>query len=183
MSRAYKMHHKDGYYFISFATVAWFDLFTRVIYKDILLDSIRYCQKEKGLVIHAWCIMTNHVHLVISRQGDLEISGILRDLKKYTSKTLIKAIQDNIQESRKDLILYIFKSAGEYNPNNKTFQLWQQDNRPIEIYSNEVMEQKLDYIHDNPLKAGIVDKAEHYLYSSARDYAGVKGLLEIEMMI
>jgi REP element-mobilizing transposase RayT len=183
MSRAYKMRNPDGYYFISFATVSWIDLFTRVIYKDIVLDSIRYCQKEKGLVLHAWCIMTNHVHLIVSRKGEATLSDIFRDLKKHTSKTLITAIQDNIQESRKDLILYVFKSAGEYNPNNKTYQLWQQDNRPIEIYSNEVMDQKLSYIHSNPIIAGFVDTAEHYLYSSARDYAGEKGLLELELMI
>ena len=90
MSRAYKMRNPDGYYFISFATVSWIDLFTRVIYKDIVLDSIQYCQKEKGLVLHAWCIMTNHVHLIVSRKGEAALSDIIRDLKKYTSKSLIK---------------------------------------------------------------------------------------------
>jgi len=183
MSRAYKMHNPDGYYFISFATIGWIDVFTRIIYKEILLDSIRYCQKEKGLVVHAWCIMTNHVHIIISRNGEAELSGILWDMKKYRSKELIKAIQDNTQESRKEWILHIFNRAGVYNPNNKTFQFWQQDNKPIEVYSNEVMAQKLDYIHNNLLEEGFVNQAEHYLYSSARDYAGEKGLLELELMI
>ena len=89
MSRAYKMHNPDEYYFISFATIGWIDVFTRIIYKEILLESIRYCQKEKGLVVHAWYIMTNHVHMIISRNGEAELSGILRDMKKYTSKELI----------------------------------------------------------------------------------------------
>ena len=83
------MHNPDEYYFISFATIGWIDVFTRIIYKEILLESIRYCQKEKGLVVHAWYIMTNHVHMIISRNGEAELSGILRDMKKYTSKELI----------------------------------------------------------------------------------------------
>ena len=127
-------------------------------------------------------MMSNHIHLIAQAEEGKELSGIIRDLKRHTSKELIKTISENIQESRKEWMLAIFKNAGQYNSNNKDFQFWRQDNKPIELWSNEVMEQKLDYIHNNPVEAGIVEQAHEYLYSSARDYAGLKGLLTIELI-
>jgi putative transposase len=183
MSRSYKMYNTEGYYFVSFATVGWIDVFTRVIYKDILIDSLRFCQYHKKLSIHAYCIMTNHVHLIISKTGAVILPDILRDFKRHTSKEVIKAIQDNNQESRKEWMLSIFGRAGQYNPNNTNFQFWQQNNKPIEVYTNAVMDQKIDYIHQNPIVAGYVDREEDYLYSSARDYSGTKGLLDIALLI
>jgi putative transposase len=177
MSRAYKFHEKDGLYFITFATIGWIDVFTRRVYKDILLDSIKYCQLHKGFVVYAWCIMSNHVHL-IARAENENLPDILRDLKKFTSVKLFEAI-GHPTESRKPWIQAIFKKSGEYNNNNRNFQVWRQDNHPILIYSNEVIDEKLNYIHNNPVEAGWVDEPEHYLYSSARDYAGIKGLLDI----
>ena len=126
--------------------------------------------------------MTNHVHLIAKSTEGSGLSGIIRDFKKFTSKKIIKAITENIQESRKEWMLSIFKSAGEYNSNNKDFQFWRQDNKPIELWSNDVLQQKLDYIHFNPVVEGIVENAEDYIYSSARDYAGIKGLLNIELI-
>lgn len=110
------------------------------------------------------------------------MQDIIRDFKKFTSKKLIKAIEENNQESRKEWMMSIFKSAGEYNSNNKNYQFWRQDNKPIEVYSNAVIDQKLEYLHNNPVEEGIVEQAEEYVYSSARDYAGQKGLLDIERM-
>jgi len=183
MRRAYKIKNKEGIYFVSFATVGWIDVFTRRIYKDILIDSLKYCQEEKGLILFAWCIMSNHVHLIAKAKEGFELSGILRDLKKFTSKKIIEAINENVQESRKEWMLSMFKNAGAYNVNNKNYQFWKQDNKPIELWSNEVLDQKLDYVHNNPIEEGIVEKPEDYIYSSARDYAGVRGLLQIELMI
>ena len=159
------------------------DVFTRKDYCNILLDSIRYCQKEKGLVLHAWCLMSNHIHLVISAKNN-DTSDILRDFKKFTSKQIIKAITEHPGESRKQWMLNIFKQAGEQNSRNTTYQFWRQDNHPIEFITSAFTNQKLEYIHNNPVVAGIVDKAEEYLYSSARDYYSGKqcGLLELEML-
>jgi hypothetical protein len=104
-------------------------------------------------------------------------------MKKHTSKQLLTAIQENPAESRKEWIMSILGSAGRHNPNNTHFQFWQQNNKPIEVFSNAVMDQKVDYIHHNPVEAGFVDRAEDYLYSSARDYAGLKGLLTVDLLI
>ncbi len=110
------------------------------------------------------------------------LQDILRDFKKFTSKKLIHAIQENNQESRKEWMLSIFKSAGEYNSNNTNYQFWRQDNKPIEVFSNAIIDQKLDYLHNNPVEERIVEQPEDYIYSSARDYAGQKGLLYIELL-
>ncbi|WP_420319182.1 REP-associated tyrosine transposase [Ekhidna sp.] len=181
MSRNYKIQNKEGVYFITFSTVEWVDVFTRKSYRDILIESIKHCQREKGLVVYSWCLMSNHVHMIVrSSNGDL--SGTIRDLKKFTSKQILNEIQHSNQESRKDWMLEIFKKAGVNNSNNQNYQFWRQDNRPIEIFSNDVIDQKMNYVHQNPVEAGLVENAEDYLYSSARDYAGIKGLIDIEFL-
>jgi putative transposase len=178
MSRKYKFVDSEGLYFVSFAVVNWIDVFIRNEYKDILLDSWNYCIKNKGLEIFAWCIMTSHVHMIIAANQN-KPENIMRDMKSYSANHLRKAITDNNEESRKEWMLWMMERAGKKNSNNKGFQFWQQDNHPILLETNEMMEQKLDYIHDNPVEAGFVDEPENYLYSSARDYAGIKGLIDI----
>ena len=172
MSRKYKFHNAEGVYFVSFAVQGWIDVFTRNEYKNILVDNLKYCQKHKGLVIFAWCIMTSHVHLIIRAGEEILLQDILRDYKKFTSKAIIQAITNNIQESRKEWLLEQFKTS-------EGFRFWRGDNKPIELWSNKVIDEKIDYIHQNPVEVGIVYRAEDYLYSSAADYAGEKGLLDV----
>ena len=176
----YKIRNTGGIHFITFAVVDWVDVFTRKAYCDIFLDSIKYCQAQKNLLLHAWCLMSNHVHLAMSAKNN-DPGDILRDFKKYTSKQIIKAIETNKSESRRNWMLKIFKEAGDNNSRNSNYQFWQQDNHPEELWSEKFTSQKLNYIHSNPVAAGIVDKAEEYRYSSARDYYYGRqcGLLEI----
>jgi REP-associated tyrosine transposase len=126
--------------------------------------------------------MNNHVHLIASASKENNLSDILRDLKKFTSKKILLEIKEGIQESRKKWMLWLFKSAGRKNSNNRNYQFWQQDNRPIELSTNEMIDQRLEYIHMNPVKAGIVYEPEHFIYSSSMDYAGRKGLVDIEII-
>jgi len=107
---------------------------------------------------------------------------ILRDLKKFTSKALREEITENLQESRREWMLWMFERAGKFNANNNDWQFWQQNNNPIELYDNKIMQQKLDYLHNNPVEAGFVDEPWEYLYSSARDYCGKKGLIKIKLL-
>ena len=177
---SYKFTDSDGLYFVTFTVIEWVDVFTRPQCVNIVLDSLRFCQNEKGLRIHTWVIMSNHLHLIISRkQGGNTLSEIIRDFKKYTSSQIIKWIEDDGKESRRNWMLWLFKEAGRRNSNNVHFQFWQQDSHPVELISNKFMDQKLNYIHHNPVVTGIVENPEEYLYSSARDYAGSKGLLEL----
>jgi REP element-mobilizing transposase RayT len=182
MSTKYKIRNQEALHFISFATVEWIDVFTRPIYKEVIVESLKYCQQSKGLILYAWCLMTNHVHLIISTNGKNKQEDILRDFKKFTAKKCLELIESNDSESRKNWMLWIFKSAGKKNSNNIKYQFWRQDNHPIELDSNKLMDQKLEYIHNNPVEEGIVDVPEEYLYSSARNYAGRPGLIQVELI-
>ncbi len=179
----YKIRNQSAIHFITFAVVEWVDVFTRQCCRDIVLDSIRYCQDKKGLWLHCWCIMSNHLQLVVSAKN-ANLSDVLRDFKKYTSNKLLTAIAGNTSESRSDWMLPIFQNAGLQNSHNTNAQFWRQDNHPVELYSPAFIVQKINYVHQNPVEAGIVDRAEHYLYSSARDYFHTKkcGLLDIAFL-
>jgi len=172
MSRKYKIRDQDKLYFVTFTVIAWLDVFIRQEYRDIFLDSLRYCQKNKGLEVCAYCIMSSHVHLIIGRNSEQSLQGIIRDIKKFTSVKITEAIYNNHRESRRRWLLGFFARAGERNPNNLYNQFWQQHSHPIELNTNSIVAQKLDYIHNNPLKAGIVLSPEDYLYSSAINYSG-----------
>ena len=181
MSTRYKFRDQDQLYFVSFAVVNWIDLFIRNEYKDIMLASWRHCQAKKGLEIYGWCIMSSHIHMIIGTHGE-KLENIMRDMKKHTSIALKEAIKQHPAESRKEWMLGMMKTAGEKNSQNNEFQFWQQDNHPIELFDQKILHQKLDYIHYNPVVAGIVEHPEDYLYSSARDYYGGKGLIDIIMV-
>ncbi|MEQ9289303.1 MAG: transposase [Cyclobacteriaceae bacterium] len=181
---AYKFNDPEGIYFVTFTVVEWVDVFTRSEYKHIVLESLRYCQKEKGLEIYGWVIMSNHLHLIISRAASGQaLSDIVRDLKKYTSSKIIEAIEKNKHESRRNWMLWIFSSAGKKNRNNTNYQFWKQDNHAEHLISNKFMDQKLNYIHMNTVNADMVDEPEEYRYSSARDYSGKKGLLLVVLSV
>ncbi|RZK53271.1 MAG: transposase [Pedobacter sp.] len=183
MSTKYKFRNDEGIYFVSFATVGWIDVFTRRVYRDLFLESLTYCRKEKGLRLHAWVIMSNHVHLIISSMDGHHLANIIRDLKKYTSYRILKAITEHPTESRKNWMLHLFKKAGEKNSNNDVFQFWQQDNHPIELDpQTNMFEERINYLHDNPVEAGLVTKGSDYLYSSAIDYEEGVGLIEIDRL-
>ena len=179
MGSKYTFSDNDHLYFVSFAVVDWVDVFTRKEYKNIIVNSLQFCQQNKGLELYAWVIMTNHIHLIIGSATN-ELSGIMRDMKKHTSLKLKDAMQSNPKESRKEWMIDLFRKAGKTNSNNDSFQFWQQDNHPIQLITPKFTHQKLDYIHNNPVVADYVDKPEEYLYSSAREYYGTgKGFLDI----
>ncbi len=120
MSSKYKVGDDAVPHFVTFSVVGWIDVFSREAYKKIFLESLQYCQANKGMQLYGWVIMTNHVHLIISSNTN-KVEHIVRDLKKYTSKQIIQAIQENESESRKEWMLNIFGYAGRSNNNNKDF--------------------------------------------------------------
>jgi REP element-mobilizing transposase RayT len=178
MSRKYKFGDSRKLYFVSYATVNWIDVFIRNEYRNIMLNSFRYCQEKKGLEIYAYCIMTSHIHMIISSEQN-RLENIIRDLKSYTSTQMRSAIDHNPIESRKEWMMWMMKRAGLKNSNNNDYQFWQQNNHPIELYNFEMTKQKLDYIHNNPVEAGFVSKPEDWLYSSAQNYCGMDSLIDV----
>jgi putative transposase len=160
--------------------VQWIDVFTRKEYANIVIDSLKFCQAKKDLNIYAWCIMSNHIHLVVSATEPNNLSDILRDFKKFTSNQILKSISENDKESRKNWMNWIFNQAGLNNSRNNERQFWQQDNHPLECNTPKTISNFIKYTHFNPVRAGLVRCAEDYIYSSAIDYhTDEKGLLDI----
>lgn len=180
MSRKYKFHNKKGIYFISFATVYWLDIFTRQIYFSILEEAVSYCRVEKGMEVFAYCFMPSHIHLMF-RSGKEDPSNLIRDFKGFTARKLIKAIEENPQESRKEWLLWMMERAGKQKSNVKQRQFWQQHNQPIELWSENVIQQKIDYIHNNPVESGFVTNPIDWKYSSARNYQEDQTILKIDL--
>lgn len=179
MGRKYAIRDQDKFYFVTFTVIHWIDVFIREEYRNVFIESIRFCQKEKGLLVGAWCLMTSHAHLIIGTKGDMKLEDIIRDLKSYTSRHIRKAIEGNAQESRREWLLNAMINAGTTKSNNKDFQFWQQHNHPIEMNSNEMVDSRLNYIHQNPVVAGFVNEASDWKYSSASDYQEEEGLIDL----
>ena len=179
MSRKYKFHNPSAAYFISFATVYWMDVFTRQEYFSVLANSLEYCRKEKGMEIYAYCFMPSHAHLLF-RAANENPSDLIRDFKGFTAKKIIKMIEENPQESRKEWLLWMFEKAGKKNSNVTKYQLWQQHNKPIELWTDKVIQQKIDYIHNNPVETGFVTDPVDWKYSSARNYQNDHTILKID---
>jgi putative transposase len=147
------------------------------------LESLRFCQTEKGLEIYAWCIMPSHVHLIIGTTGK-PMQDILRDFKSLLQEVLkmkSKITQGKVDETELAFqwLIWMMERAGMKNGNNNAWQLWQQHNQPIELNTNEMLDKRLDYLHLNPVISGFVYEPEHWKYSSASDYSGSKGLLDV----
>jgi len=180
MGRKYAIRDQGAMHFVTFTVVNWIDVFIRDEYKEVIIDSLKYCQKEKGLKIHAYCIMTSHVHLILSVEEGLSLSDVIRDLKSYTSRQMKIAISKNPSESRREWIMWMLERAGKKNKRNGNFQFWQQHNHPIEL-SGDMIDQRLDYIHNNPLEAGFVDDPTAWVWSSCADYENeIEGKLELD---
>ena len=184
MSTKYKFSDKESAYFVTSTIVDWVDVFTRNIYRDILLDSFRFCQKNQGLRIHAWVLMPNHFHMICSFLENNDPGLVIKNIKSFTAIKIIDAIVNNDAESRKEWMLDIFEKNGKARKSNYRFQFWQHENHPVLLDSHEKYEQRLLYLHENPVKAGFVREPEHWLYSSAIDYyyGEQKGLLDISFL-
>lgn len=176
MGFKYKVND-NGIYFVTTTIVGWIDVFTRKELAEIIIDSLKYCQKEKGLVIYAWCLMPSHLHMLASADEGKNLSDIMRDFKKFTSKRITSTIA-KINESR-DWLIDKFSFAAKVHSKSDEFKVWQDGFHPIFVETNLFKDQKLDYIHQNPVEAGFVTEPQYYNYSSAINYCGGLGLLEV----
>jgi putative transposase len=167
-------------YFVTFTVVGWIDVFTRKEYKIEIVDSLNYCIENKGLKVYAWCLMSNHIHLIVQAKEGHRISDIIRDFKKFTAKRILQLIETE-PESRRDWMLNQFEYAGRKLKRISKYKFWKDDNHAIELESH-MMNNRLNYIHQNPVEAMIVEEPEHYLFSSAIDYSGLKGLVRVELL-
>ena len=180
MSTGYQIKDQSGLHYLTFQVVDWVDIFTRKIYKDIVIDSFKYMIANKGFQLFAYVIMSNHIHL-IAQSIDGKLSENVRDIKKFTSIKIIEEIQFS-KESRKEWMLNVFKSNAAERKTNKYYQIWTHENHAIHLFSNEFIREKIEYIHNNPVRAGIVLYPEDYTYSSARNYCDLEAPIDIPLL-
>ncbi len=174
----YVIANQEQNYFLTLTVVDWVDVFTRKDYKLIITESLNYCIENKGLEVFAWVIMSNHIHLMIRAKEGFILSNILRDFKKFTSKEIIDRISE-AGESRKDWLLNKFAFEAKRTGRAKNYKLWRDDNHAICLEKNGWITQRLNYIHQNPVRQILVNNPEDYVFSSAIDYADGKGLVKI----
>lgn len=181
MPTGYQIKEQDQLYFVTFQVVSWVDIFTRKIYRDIIIENLKFCQENKGLEIYGFVIMSNHIHLLL-RSDINQLSKTIKEFKSFTAKIILKQVESEI-ESRRAWMLRIFKDAAFKHKRNTEHQFWTHENHAEHIYSTKFIEQKLNYIHQNPVRAGIVLNENEYIYSSAVNYSGGKGILDVSLLV
>jgi putative transposase len=175
----YFITDQNATYFLTFTVVEWVDLFTRKDYKQIIVDSLNYCIENKNLECYAWVLMSNHMHLLVRANEPGRLSDIIRDFKKFTSKKIIETMKV-IGESRREWLLQKFEFAAHSTGRAENYKIWKDDNHAILVEGNRFKE-RLDYIHRNPVEQLIVANESDYLFSSAYDYSGKKGLVKVSI--
>jgi REP element-mobilizing transposase RayT len=141
MSTGYQIKDQEGLYYLTFQVVDWVDIFTRQVYRDIVIESFKYSIEHKDFQLFGYVIMSNHIHL-IANSGTGRLSATIGDIKKYTSKKIIETIQ-TINESRNEWLLNRFSFNAKQNSRNKNYQVWTHENHAIYLYSNEFIAEKL----------------------------------------
>ncbi|MEO6149992.1 MAG: transposase [Mucilaginibacter sp.] len=156
----------DRPFFVTLTVVGWIDVFTRNEYCEEFIRNLEYCRKNKGLKVYAYCIMSSHIHMIVS-SDKAELPTIIRDFKSYTAKRFIEMVTGSAIESRKEWLLYMFRFYANNTQQNSEYQFWQKTNHPTELITAKVFDQKMDYIHRNPVESMMVNQESAYVYSSA----------------
>jgi len=159
-------------HFLTATVNHWLPLFTRPQTVDIVLDSWRFLQQTADFKLYGYVILENHLHLIAASD---DLSHDMQRFKSYTAKTIIAHLEQQRSEKMLELLAF-FK---RFHKTESRYQVWEEGNHPQLIESEAVMRQKLDYIHQNPVKRGYVERPEHWRYSSARNYLGQEGLIEV----
>ncbi|MCK9622840.1 MAG: transposase [Methylobacter sp.] len=169
----YRICDEKAPHFLTCTVLNWIPLFTRPQTAGIILDALRYRQEEHDWKIYGYVILENHLHMIVQAEN---LAVELPRFKSFTARNLI----DHLKECRAERLLQqlaFFRK--EYKREDRDYQCWEEGSHPQLIENEQVLRQKLEYIHQNPVKRGYVDEAEHWRYSSARDYAGVAGLIPV----
>ncbi len=172
MSEKYKVIDSSRPTFITLTIIDWVDLLTRKRYTKVLDESLNYCIEEKGLIVHAYVYMSNHIHLIVSSKSN-DLSKIVQSFKRYTTKQFILLINES-GESRKEWLLNKFSFAADRIKRNKNYKIWKDGFHPVLLDTNEKIAQRVNYIHKNPVEAGICFHQSDYVNSSYLMYTDEK---------
>jgi putative transposase len=168
----YRIFDGETPHFLTATIVAWLPVFSQPAFAEIILGSWRFQQRERGLQIYGYVIMENHIHWIASAPA---LSDLIRQFKSFTARQILDAMERRGYVTMLSQLRY-FKAPIKVD---QDFQFWQEGNHPEEIQNDEMMDQKLDYMHLNPVRRGYVDDPVDWRYSSARNYAGMEGLLDV----
>lgn len=167
---------KNSSYFLTLTVVGWIDVFTRKNHKDVIIDSLRYCIENKGLNVYSYCLMSNHMHLIVNCNEPFELKDVIRDFKKFSAKKILDQMV-NEPESRREWMLKEFSKAADSSLKHKNYKFWQEGNHAIELFSEKFTWDKINYIHRNPVEAGFVNHGSEWKYSSASNYHEKESIL------
>jgi putative transposase len=174
---------KEACYFITFQTVDWVDVFIRPVYKQVIVHTLNHFIESKGLVVYSWCLMTHHLHLLAQAKQGQVIAELEKEYKSFTTNKILEAI-DTEPPMRKEWMLSRFENFGTMLGLNKKYHVWQNCSHPLHIdtQKKDILLEHFEYIHQNPVRDKVVDIPVEYKYSSARDYAGMQGLVNISRL-
>jgi putative transposase len=173
MSRSrYRIFEQEKPHFLTATVVAWLPVFAQPAIVDMIFESWRFMQRERGLRLYGYVIMENHLHCIASAPN---LSELIGRFKSFTARQII----DEMERRGYATMLAELRYFTARHKSDQQFQLWQEGSHPQEIQGDEMMDQKLEYTHNNPVRRGYVDESVHWRYSSARNYAGMEGLIEV----
>jgi REP element-mobilizing transposase RayT len=165
MRSRYRVHDSSLPHFVTCTILEWLPVFTTGSMCDLLVESLRFCQQEKDLKIPAWVILDNHFHAIL---GAPDLGNVLGQLKRFTAARILEELRSQLRE-------WLLNQLHFYCARHKTLsehQVWQEGSHPQSIRSDQVMQQKRDYIHLNSVRRGLVSLPEHWRYSSAHGWLG-----------
>jgi len=165
MRSRYRILERDFAHFITGTTVAWLPIFTTAARCDILVHAFEYCRQHKALKLHAWVILDTHFHAIVAAP---DLARLLADLKRHTARRII----EQLEAERCDWLLHQLRHQRSAHKTESQHQVWQEGSHPQAILSDKMMLQKLEYLHNNPVKRGLVASPAHWRYSSAHEWLG-----------
>jgi putative transposase len=173
----------DACYFLTLNIVDKIDLFVRPAYKQVIADTLNHFIDTHGLHLYSWCLMSSHLHLVLRTKDGAAPAYFERDFKKYTTPALLKTIEMEM-DLRRDWMFQRFEEYGKSLRLLEKYHLWQNCSSPLWIDNEQprLLMDRIVHIHENPIREGIVDLPESYLFSSARDYSGIRGLVAVQVV-
>jgi putative transposase len=173
----------DACYFLTLNTVDKIDVFVRPAYKQVIADALNYFIENQGLTVYAWALMTSHLHLVIRTKESSAPAYFERDFKKYTTPAVLATIEMEM-DFRRTWMMQHFEAYGKSLGRIEKFNLWQNCSSPLRFDGQQPQSllDRIAHIHENPVRERIVEQPEAYMFSSARDYAGMRGLVNVRVV-
>ena len=163
--KRYRISSETDFYYSTCTITAWLPVFQDERYFQVIIESLKYCQQFKGLYLLGYVIMPTHLHLITSNSEKTSLSDIMRDFRHYTSSHIRKLLESDQRHG----FLKIMQKAASILP-GQTVKVWKDDFHPVTLFSEKWFYQKLEYLHENPVRKGFVEYAEHWKYSSARNW-------------